>query len=169
MRIGDLEIVDVRELIGPHGDPQMHMWVREIDEAPPRRPVRDGHRGRDVGNIQDPFPDADAAAGAGGELRPGTVPPGGPNDPPLHGEDGEDPPTAGGVQPVYVDARSLRLRGRDQNGKNFEAHLYGPGHPPEGSDPTWPGAKPDALMTVNDHLPQALGQYQRMLNRHYAK
>jgi hypothetical protein len=159
----------------PDGKVEVHVSVSD----PPPRQTRDGHRrrGRDVGALTDPgIPIPDAGAGANGELRPGQVPPGGPHDPPLYGGEDEEErvPTAGGLQPVFVDARSVRITGRDQGGKNFEARLYGPGRSAEGETDRegWPGTGDrQGLMHggANDYLPQRLGQFQRMLNRHYAK
>jgi hypothetical protein len=176
MQVGGLRINDCREVIGPHGDVQMHVWVTEVDDAPPRpRRTRDAprrRRGRD-GDLLDPTPDANA--GANGERRTDIPFPGSPTDPPLYGGEGDQqPPTAGGVtEGPFLDARSLRLTGRDQGGKNFEARIYGPGRPAEGEVDRagWPGAdsKVGLMHGVTDHLPQALSAYQKMLNQHYRR
>jgi hypothetical protein len=160
---------------------ELHLWLGPDQPPAPRGDrAHDGHRrshasagrrGRDddTGTVHDPGLDpldTDAAAGANGEINPARgLPGGGPSDPEeLGANGGERAPTAGGVQePLFVDARSLRITGRDQNGKNFSAAIYG-GSTPQ-STPWWnigdnrPGA--------HDHHVLALGEYQKFLNAHY--
>jgi hypothetical protein len=134
----------------------------------------------------------DASAGnVPGELKPGTVPAGGPQEPPELGgrpDQYSGPRETGGLPvaraqqssepPVFVDARSLKIIGRDQRGENWEALVFGRSgvqEPPGG----WPqlmapNATGDTLYRLenafddNSHV-QTLGRYQAMLDRHYAR
>jgi hypothetical protein len=169
MRVSGLDFVDRGNVL------EVHLTVP--DQL--RRRVRDGHRrhrdtearmfhGAPEGDI-DAHSD-DANGGAGGEMRPGVALPGFPTDPKLvGGENDEEAPEAGGLQELYVDARSLQISGRDANGRNFSAMVYGP--PPEGADPRgWPGGDGRGLMTgTTDFLPQSLRGYQRALDAHYRR
>jgi hypothetical protein len=74
---------------------------------------------------------ADAAVGAPGEMAPGRPVPGG--DPPEVRRDQTAEP------PQFVDARSLKITGRDQPGQNWEALVFG------GSNPQQPGNWPQIL------------------------
>jgi hypothetical protein len=147
-----------------------------------------GVRRRWDGDIEEPDTDRaprfrrrDATANAPEEMIPGRSPPGGgPYDPDeLGGEDnGEEARTSGGLPvarldqtaepPVFVDTRSLRVRGRDQNGKLFEAAVWGP----NGQGQPWNriGDQRAGLLVgyADDHI-RALGTYQRLLNAHYAR
>ena len=65
--------------------------------------------------------------------------------------------------PVFVDARSLRITGRDANGKNFSAAITGGSNPQ--SQPWWTIG--DNSVGAHDNHVIALGEYQKFLNRYY--
>jgi hypothetical protein len=150
--IGDLYFRDRGDVV------EVHMVVP--DQPPPRRRVRDGHRRQ-----RDTEPRMYRGAPEGDAEAPVNQP-GFPDDPPDEGPD-----TAGGLQEeLFVDARSLRISGRDANGKNFEAMVYGPA--PEGADPRgWPGgdSKRGLMAGVTDFLPEKLRSYQSALDAHYRR
>jgi hypothetical protein len=123
-------------------DGRVEVHILLSDPPPSRgrraRVVRDTMMGG--GSPHDPDLDADAGAGAPGELPPGMAPPGAPSDPEeLTGGDGERAPTSGGLPEVrrgqtaepelFVDARSLRIAGRDQNGRMWQSAVYGSSNP----------------------------------------
>jgi hypothetical protein len=149
---------------------------------PSRRPTHDGHRrrGRDD-TIHDPNLDSeDAVAGVSGERNFATDPPrGSPDDPPLlRGETGERAPTIGGLPmptkdptaepPNFIDSRSLRIVGRDERGRLFEAAVFGGADPQSQSWARIGDARHGGLTIGHcDDLPKSLAQFQRALNAHY--
>jgi hypothetical protein len=166
------------ELMGvidrPDGMSEVHVWV----PPPPAPRTHDGHRrGRDTeiprydGDLEDP--NLDASAAGNGEWNPASDPGryGGPDDPPERGgPNGERAPETGGVQePLFVDARSLRLRGRDQNGKMFEAAIYGGANPQGQSWNRNPiGDRHTGLLVgaTDDHVAQ-LGWWQETIRAYW--
>jgi hypothetical protein len=79
-------------------------------------------------------------------------------------------------EPTYVDARSLRISGKDANGKMFGASLWLPqGEERNGGprvEPEMAAAADRALRTLNvvdqEHC-AGLALLQRRLNQHYAR
>jgi hypothetical protein len=155
------------------GTPELHLWLRATTDAQPDRPRRmiahDGHRGHD-GNV-----------GLSGETNPARgLPGGGPNDPPLRRENDQEAPEVGGlpvarmnqssVPELFVDARTLRLRGVDATGRRFDAAIFGP----DAQDQPWARARTTVgdsrtglAIGYCDDLPRSLAAYQRMLDAHY--
>jgi hypothetical protein len=155
---------------------ELHLWVGDLEA--PARPRRRA---------------TDAAAGAIGEMPPGRpLPNVGPEEPPeqrgRHNQS-RGPTVVGGLPepaltqsaepPVFIDAQSLRVSGRDQRGQNWEALISGGSNPhlPRG----WPQILPDefentADMALRDLVTLAgqnevagLGQLQKLLNLTYAQ
>jgi hypothetical protein len=105
---------------------ELHLWLGA--PAPPARPRRRA---------------ADASAGAEGEARTNTPLPGDPDTPPERRGRADQqrpgefagPKEVGGLPqvrrdqtaepPTFIDSRSLRVTGRDQRGRNWEALIYG--------------------------------------------
>jgi hypothetical protein len=167
---------------------ELHLWF-----AAPAAPARPRRRA------------ADASAGAPGELRAGTVPGGNPpvyrssSDPDngapevgglpaaSKGQSTEPDPAGFDQQPVatqlnpapeFIDARSLRISGRDQRGRNWEAMIYGGSNAQQPRD--WPQLSPgdlepaaDALRDLVSAAPRnevaGLGQLQKLLDLHYRR
>lgn len=161
----------------PDGYSVMHVWCDEsllrrrarAHDSVRRRPRRD-----------------DASANAWGEAKPGVAFPGDPDDVPLYrgpGDEDDPPRAAGGVnpEPAFIDARSIRISAKDQNGKLWAMRAYGP-NPQTGG---WAPAERDILGQLDeteipppipltssprDHLHTSdLGRLQRSLDRHYRR
>jgi hypothetical protein len=154
------------------GTPEVHLWLE------PRSSGRthDGHRQHDQGRTHMGHPEGDidapiddANAGMSGELNFATALPRGRPDDPMESRGGnsERVPTAGGVMPPqFIDGRSLRVSGRDQNGKNFEQAIWGP----DSQSQSWARiGDATGSLQLDDavDMPTKLGTYQRLLDRHY--
>jgi hypothetical protein len=152
---------------------EMHAWLGD-DPPPPARPRRRAH---------------DASVGAPGEMKPGAPVPNG-ETPVYRGSsdpDGDVPSTSGlpaaskrqsTEPPQFIDARSLRISGRDQRGRNWQALVYGPSGVEQPG--VWPQLSPGDFEPAADALRDfagsagrnevaGLGQLQRLLNLSYAR
>lgn len=152
-----------------------------VDDAPPTRsPSRDGHRRqRDVmpGERTDGDIDAprDANAGApGGEWRSDIQHERWDSVPEYTNGGGGGVPATPPYNPEpsrYVDMRSLRVTGRDAEGKQFSAAIWG-AYPQETDwtrDPTPTTQETgDRAGGFTSHV-QRLSGYQAHLNRHYRR
>jgi hypothetical protein len=181
-----VELRDAEALRDAAPRPQLHLWLsgshpshRAADananapgEMAPGRPVPGGeppiYRG--------PFdPNGGASSGGlpavtrgqGGEPAPQfdqpQMPPGTMLNPDEEAEERMHEPT-------YVDARSLKITGRDQRGENWEALVFNRSgvQAPSG----WPQSIGDQLYAMQDAFADnshvhTLGRYQAMLDRHY--
>jgi hypothetical protein len=129
---------------------------------------------------------ADASAAAPGEMRPGYPIPNGP-EAPIERDQFPGPGTTGGLpeatrtqsteperagfdQPTYVDARSLRISGRDQTGKNWGATLWLPQEQPDNYlAQTGDRALTDLVNGPGINHVGGLIAYQKFLNAHYGR
>jgi hypothetical protein len=155
---------------------EQHAWIGY--DPPPARPRR---RARD------------ASAGAEGEVRTNTPLPGDPDTPPeQRGRQDQQqpaeyggPPETGGLPaarrgqtaepPQFIDARSLRISGRDQRGQNWQALVYGSSGVEQPS--AWPQLSPGNSAPAGDALRDlvsaganevlGLRQWQKLLDLHY--
>jgi hypothetical protein len=169
---------------------ELHLWFAA--PAAPARPRRRAH---------------DANVGAPGEMKPGAPVPNGAQDPPEQRgrqdqyrgpattgglpaasktqgaepdlfDQGPPPPRYDAEPPQFIDARSLRISGRDQRGRNWQALVYGGANPQQPS--AWPQLSPGDLEPTADALRDlagaagrnevaGLGQLQKLLDLHYRR
>jgi hypothetical protein len=149
---------------------EMHAWLDLSAPASPA-PVRPRRRARD------------ANAGAIGEMDPGRpVPNGDPDAPPerrARPDQSSGPDTVGGLPeptrtqtsepPTFVDAKTLRVSGKDQRGRMWGASLWLPQEQPDGYlEQTGDRALAD-LAYGGDANVAGLGAWQRLLDRTYAR
>ena len=178
---------------------ETHVWIGDNPPAPARSRTHDAAAGAigewqagspfpggpqdppQYGGRQDQFPGPtttgglpEASKNQGGEPAPQFDQP--PPGTQLNPDEEAEMRARNNGEPMYVDARSLRISGRDQNGKMWNSHIWGPGGEQEYGGPK---VEPDMAragdralryleVRENEHV-AGLAAFQRALNAHYAR
>jgi hypothetical protein len=174
---------------------EFHAWVSEAPARPPRSRTSDAsagavgewHGGTPLPGLPQDPPEyrgrqepsgpretgglPAASRGQGGEPTPQFDEPQMPVGTTLNpDEEAEERMHQQNGEPMFVDARSLKITGRDQRGENWEALVFNRSgvQAPSG----WPQSIGDQLYAMQDAFADnshvhTLGRYQAMLDRHY--